>query len=138
MGFPAAAATIRVHVERGAYRGPLELKLGVTRDDEAPRWITSRTLPPRVADAVFESLERGSYVVLAKGAGPLQQLAGRAVVGATDEREIALEIPNRKARGRVTLAGKSAGPVAVNFESTQWHWHGMVEADADGAFSADI
>ncbi len=137
-GLPAAAATIRVHVERGAYRGPLELKLGVARDDEAPRWITTRTLAPRIADAVFESLERGSYVVLAKGPGPLQQLAGKAVVGATDEREIALEIPKRTARGRVTLAGKPAGAVAINFENMQWHWIGTVEADADGAFSAEI
>jgi hypothetical protein len=137
-GFPAAAATIRVHVERGAYRGPLELKLGVARDDEAPRWITTRTLAPRANGVVFESLERGSYVVLAKGSGPLQQLAGKAVVGATDEREIALEIPKRKARGRVTLAGKPVGAVGVNFENTQWHWTAFVEADANGAFSADI
>lgn len=132
------AATVRVHIERGAYRGPVELKLGVPQDEQPPRWITSRTLASDTSDAVFEKLDRGSYAVLASGTGPLQQIAGLAVVGGNDERTVTLEIPKKRVRGRITLAGKPVGAITVSFHNETAQWAGMVETKADGTFAEDL
>lgn len=133
VSLPAAGATVRVHVERGIFTGPIELAISQLREDRPFQAIAAQTLAANAGDAVFASVPAGSYVVLASGPQPLQRVAAKVVVGAADTRETSFTIPQRRVDGRFTLGGKPLAGVTVRLQNDALDWSTEAVTDADGA-----
>jgi Carboxypeptidase regulatory-like domain len=132
----AGTATIDVHLERGSYKGPLTVRLGLADEDHEPKWIASRTAGK---DALrFEKLDAAVYVLGIHGAEPTQKLTQKVVVGETDERRVSIELPARTMTGRFTHGGKPLAGVTVLLEHEQWHWTAPLVTGADGALFAAL
>src|SRR5258706_15493215 len=82
LSLPAAGATVRVHVHRGAFTGPIELELSPVRENRPFQPVASQRLAEGANDAVFASVAAGSYIVLAAGPQPLQRAVAKVVGGA--------------------------------------------------------
>lgn len=102
---PASGATITVHVARNGDRSPLEVRLGLARDDREPDWIAVRHLTPSRGDVTFRDLGAGHYALLIEGPRPLQRVSAHAVVAADDDRALTIGIQPRPFHGRFTLGG---------------------------------
>lgn len=133
IALPAAAATVRVHVDRGAFTGPIELQIAPSRPDDLPRWIGAQTLAAGATDAAFGPVPAGAYIVLASGAQPLQRATAKVGVAADDTREARIVIPPRNVDARITLAGKPFSGASVRIYSDAFNWSTETVTDADGA-----
>lgn len=138
LSLPAAAATVRVHVDRGAFTGPIELQIAPSRSDDLPHWIGAQTLAEGAGDAAFGPVAAGAYIVLASGPQPLQRATAKVVVAADDTREARIIIPQRSVDGRITLAGKPLAGASVRIESDAFNWSAETVTDADGAIRGPI
>src|SRR5258706_14899112 len=81
LSLPAAGATVRVHVHRGAFTGPIELELSPVRENRPFQPVASQRLADGAHDAVFASVAAGSYLVLAAGPQPPPRAVANVVVG---------------------------------------------------------
>jgi len=133
LSVPAAAATVRVHVQRGVFNEPIELMLSPVREDRPFQPVAAQTLAKNASDAVFASVPAGSYIVLAAGPQPLQRTAAKVVVAASDTRDATFTIPNRRIDGRLTLGGKPLAGVRVRLQKDVLDWSTEAVTDADGA-----
>jgi hypothetical protein len=133
LSLPAAGATVRVHVHRGAFTGPIELAISPIREDRPFQPVAAQTLAKDANDAVFASVPAGSYIVLAAGPQPLQRAAAKVVVAASDTRDAILTIPQRHIDGRLTLGGKPLAGVRVRLQKDALDWSTEAVTDADGA-----
>lgn len=133
LSFPAAGATVRVHVHRGAFTGPIALELSPVREDRPFQPVASQRLAEGANDAVFASVAAGSYVVLAAGPQPLQRAVAKVVVGASDTRDASFTIRQRRIDGRLTLGGRPLAGVTVRLRSDALDWSTEAVTDADGA-----
>jgi hypothetical protein len=133
LSLPAAGATVRVHVQRGAFEGPIELMLSPIREDRPFQAVAAQTLARNASNAVFASVPAGSYVVLAAGPQPLQRTAAKVVVAASDTRDATFTILNRRIDGRLTLGGKPLAGVRVRLQKDLLDWSTEAVTDADGA-----
>ena len=142
-------ATIRAHLDRGRYQGPVELRLGVNKNDNAePRWFAWRTLGAGETEAVFGDVPRGSYMVLVSGAEPLQRFSIEVGVGASDTRRLPIVLPAGTARGRVTRGDAPLAGASVELHHFTQFWSTKTTTNAageltgpswlDGQFSATI
>src|SRR5437660_7094495 len=133
LSLPAAGATVRVHVHRGAFTGPIELEISPVHEDRPFQPVASQRLAENAGDAVFNALPAGAYVVLAAGPQPLQRAAAKVVVGAADTRDASFTIPQRRINGRLTLGGTPLAGVTVRLRSNALDWSTETVTDADGA-----
>jgi hypothetical protein len=133
ISLPAAGATVRVHVNRGAFTGPIELAISPVLEDRPFQSMASQTLAKGASDALFTSVPAGSYVVLAAGPQPLQRAATKVVVAAADTREATFTIPQRRIDGRLTLGGKPLAGVTVHLQKDALDWSTDAVTDAEGA-----
>ena len=132
----AGAATIDVHLDRGNYKGPLTVHLGLADEEHEPKWIATRTAGK---DALrFEKLDAAVYVLGVHGAEPTQKLTQKVVVGETDERRVSIALPARTLSGQFTHGGKPLAGVTVILEHEQWHWTASLVTGADGALFASL
>jgi hypothetical protein len=138
LSLPAAGATIRVHVERGAFRGPVELWIAPVRADEPAQWTATQTIAEHATEAVFESASPGVYVVLACGPQPLQRAAAKVGVGAGDTRELRFVVQQRIVEGRVTLGGKPLPGVMLSMRNEEFDWSTDVATDDNGAIRTPL
>jgi Carboxypeptidase regulatory-like domain len=102
---PVSGATIAVHVARNGDRSPLDVRLGLARDEREPDWLAVRHLTPGRADVTFRDLGAGHYALLLEGPRPLQRVSAHAVVAANDDRTLTIGIHPRPFHGRFTLGG---------------------------------
>jgi len=133
LSLPAAAATVRVHIDRGPYTGPIELQLAPSRPDDLPRWISAQRVAADATDAAFGPVAAGAYIVLASGPQPLQRATAKVVVGADDTRQAKIVIPQRSVDGRISLGGKPLAGASVRIQSEAFNWSTETVTDADGA-----
>jgi hypothetical protein len=133
LSLPAAGATVRVHVQRGAFDGPIELMISPVREDRPFQPVAAQTLARDASDAVFASLPAGPYIVLAAGPQPLQRTAAKVVVAASDTRDATFTIPKRRIDGRLTLGGRPLAGVRVRLQKDLFDWSTEAVTDADGA-----
>src|SRR5436309_6114887 len=138
LSLPAAGASVRVHVHRGVFTGPIELELSPVREDRPFQPVALQKLAGDASDAVFASVPAGSYIVLAAGPQPLQRAAAKVVVAAADTRDASFTIPQRRIDGRVTLGGKPLPGVTVRLRSDALDWSTEAVTDADGAIRGPL
>jgi len=117
---PASGASITVHVARNGDKSPLEVRLGVARDDREPSWIAVRHLTPGRGDVTFRDLGAGHYALLLEGPRPLQRVSAHAVVAADDDRTLTIGIQPRPFHGRFTLGGTPLANAEVTLHATDY------------------
>src|SRR4051795_10882012 len=91
----ASGATIALHVARNGDHSTLDVRLGVTRDEGEPGWMSVRRLPAQRDDITFRDLAAGSYTLLLEGPRPLQRASAHVVIGADDHRAVTIRITPR-------------------------------------------
>ena len=128
------AATIDVRLDRGAYKGPLSVQLGLPDEEHEPKWIATRSGDR----ATFKKLDAAIYVVAVQGAEPAQRLTQKVVVGESDERIVRLTIPARTLTGSFTLGGKPLAGATVLLEHEEWHWTASLVTGADGTLFTSL
>lgn len=96
-------ATIAVHVARNGDKSPLDVRLGLTRDERQPAWIGVRHLTAIRSDVTFLDVGAGSYTVVIEGPRPLQRTSAHVVVAAGDTRTLTIGVEPRPFHGRFTL-----------------------------------
>ena len=133
LSLPAAGATVRVHVNRGTFTGPIELAISQLREDRPFQAIAAQTLAKDAGDALFTAVPAGSYVVLAAGPQPLQRAAVKVVVAAADTRDATFTIAQRRIDGRFSLGGKPLAGVTVRLQKDALDWSTDAVTDAEGA-----
>jgi len=133
LSLPAAGATVRVHVNRGTFTGPIELAISQLREDRPFQAIAAQTLAKDASDALFTAVPAGSYVVLAAGPQPLQRAAVKVVVAAADTRDATFTIAQRRIDGRFSLGGKPLAGVTVRLQKDALDWSTDAVTDAEGA-----
>ena len=100
-----SGATIMVHVARNGDRSPLDVRLGLARDEREPSWIGVRHLTPGRSEITFRDLGAGHYALVVEGPRPLQRVSAHAVVAADDARTLTIGIRPRPFHGHFTLGG---------------------------------
>lgn len=101
----ASGATVAVHVARNGDPSPLDVRLGLLRDDRQPSWIATRHLQPDRSDITFRDVAAGSYALLLGGPRPLERASAHVVVGTDDHRTVTIAIQPRSFHGRFTMGG---------------------------------
>jgi len=86
----------------------LEMQIGV-KGRAAMHWLARRTLEPRRSKARFDALASGSYIVLVRGKGAMEQLASKVVLGENEHRRMTIAIEPMTIDARLLVAGE---PVA--------------------------
>lgn len=117
---PASGATITVHVARNGDRSPLDVRLGLARDDREPAWMAVRHLTPSRGDVSFRDLGAGHYALLVEGPKPLQRVSAHAVVAANDDRTLTIGIQPRPFHGRFTLGGTPLANATVTLHAADF------------------
>lgn len=128
----AVAATIRVHVERGRYVGPVLLEIAAAHDEKPPQSLISKRLAGDAAHASFTLPDRGVFLVMASGPEPLQRMTAKVAVASDDVRNVDIALPARRAEGRITIGGVPLAGVTLQLRHRTWHWYTEVVADAQG------
>ena len=135
---PAYAAKTRVVVERGAYTGSLEIRIGVPQEDNEPKWIEAKRLTTESA-VDCAPLSPGTYIVLLSGEGPFERFAAMVGVRGEVEEELRLTLPQpRRLRGTIRLGNASAGDAVLNFDHKRFAWKTALSASADGTFETTL
>src|SRR5260221_11430690 len=88
LSLPAAGATVRVHVHRGTFTGPIELEISPVREDRPFQPVASQTLAANAGDAGFNALPAGAAAVPAARSHPLPGAAAQRAVGAAATRYV--------------------------------------------------
>jgi hypothetical protein len=128
-------ATMRVRIARGEERGPIEVKLGLVKDD-GQLWLTTKKLEAGRSSLVFDDLDRDVYRLLLSGSEPLQRMLVSAVV--TDpQKSLDITLPHRRARGAVTHGGHPLPGATVELRR-QGIWRSTVVTDANGAWESTV
>lgn len=133
-----AYAAIRVVVDRGAYSGPLELRLGIPQEDEEPKWIEARRLAAESA-VELPSLAAGTYIVLLSGDGPLERFATLAGVRGEGDEVLRVALPQpRRLGGMIRIGERPAGDAVLNFQHKDLGWTTTFSALPDGTFEQAV
>jgi hypothetical protein len=125
-------AVVHVHLLRGRGQRAVEIKVGIDRDDERPRWIARRHIGPSAGEVTFSDLAQGTYLILVSGPGRLQRAAARAIVATADVRDVNVDLPARNVRARVIRNGDPLKNTEVLFTNVDHQWEGTVITDSKG------
>lgn len=110
---------------------PLEVELSV-RERGALRPLQRTTLAAKKSRIAFSDLAPGTYSVITRGEGPLQQRAKTFEVGAGERRQGNVKIVPTVANVRVTLGGKPLPDATLEATNTDHGWKTTVRTDANG------
>ncbi|HKO58475.1 MAG TPA: carboxypeptidase-like regulatory domain-containing protein, partial [Thermoanaerobaculia bacterium] len=126
------AGEVRVTVERNGTGVPLEVVLGLTRDDAESRWLQSRKLTADQSQTVFAGVARGVYDVLVRGPQPLQRASYRVVLGSGDRRSVRVPVSWSFVRMRVAVGDAPLPGARVRFIDGGGRWSTELTTDASG------
>jgi Carboxypeptidase regulatory-like domain len=142
-------SALAVSVQRPAgQHQPLELLVGEPVANDAPHWLARHRLGERASSYTFDALAAGSYTLLVRGEGPLQQTATRVALAPHSTSRVTLAIApqpvdadvrlgaNPLPQARVKLIQPELGWIAQLTADDAGHWHG--EAWQLGAFVARV
>lgn len=125
-----------IFADTAAVKGLRELALIPVRHRGDPtRTITRK---PSSSVTVFTGLEPGSYFLVARGAGPLQQKAQLVQVGEGASQQVALTVDRMPIRGYVFLGREPLAHADVQIIGPGSIWNGSVRTDADGLYTAEL
>src|SRR6185369_11081135 len=135
-----AAATLRVHIARGAETRPLDLAVGAAGedDDAEPRWIIHRHLDANGSGTTIAGLGRGAWVVLVRGPEPLQRAAVRSVVAEGDTRDVEIALKQRRLHARILAGDAPVKNSDVRFGNLDERWDGVLRTDANGVIDTPL
>ncbi len=134
-----SGATIRMHINRGRERRPLDLNVGIVPDDDKPRWIAHQHIPERGQTAVVSGLSTGVYVVLIQGAEPMQTATVKVGIADGESRDVAITLPtDRRLHVKVISGGLPVKNIRVQFSNADTHWSGAITTNASGVIDTPI
>ncbi|HYI09086.1 MAG TPA: carboxypeptidase-like regulatory domain-containing protein [Thermoanaerobaculia bacterium] len=130
-------AKVRVTLtERPA--GDLNAVLQVRTASEQLAVVRRARLDAPKKSVEFDGLGSGSYVLLIRGEGPLEQFATRIILGAGDDRREEVEIHPLPFTGRVTMGGEPLPRTEIAMRNLTFHWHGDLETDDAGRIAGKL
>ncbi|HEX8151723.1 MAG TPA: carboxypeptidase-like regulatory domain-containing protein [Thermoanaerobaculia bacterium] len=134
-----SAATLHVKVDRGEYRGPLEVAVGTRESsDELPHWLAHKSLGASESETLFGDLPAGIVIVQIRGTAPLHRAAAQTRVDAGELRTLELPIRATLVRGRVTVAGKPLVRGRVELGRKDDLWEATLITRDDGTFEEPL
>ena len=133
----AAAAPLKIEVDRQGFTGPIQVALAPRADGRPPAWSTTNSLAARKSALTFDDVPEGLYVVLLSGPQPLQRLSAKANVG-KDGSTLRLVILRAKTVLRATMAEKPLGGVAIALTHDELRWRTDVETGQDGRYAGEL
>jgi hypothetical protein len=136
LSLSASAADLRVQVSRNGFTGPIDVAIASRIEGAAPQWSTTKTLAAS-STATFIGMAEGLYVVMVKGAQPLQRLSAKANLGANGA-TVRLAIPKGRTSLRVTLAGRPIARAAVELTHEELRWTTELQTNDDGRFEGSL
>jgi len=80
----------------------------------------------------LDGLGSGVYVLLLRGAGPLEQLATKINLGSGDDRVQEIAVKPLPFTAHVTMGGEPLPHAAVSMRNLAFQWHGELETDEAG------
>lgn len=132
------AASLRVNVQRHEERGPLDVALFIRDDDGPLKSIGEKRMAASESSITFGELDAGTYLVLVKGAQPLQRISAKTNVAAADVRTIPIDLTSAVAHARITLGGLPLANAPVSLESVGNRWSTTFTTDAHGELTSAI
>ena len=134
-----AYSGIRVAVDRGTVTGPLDVRIGLPREDDAPKWIEAQRIPAGASTVDLSSIASGTYIVLISGEGPLERFAVRTGLRGEGDEVLRIALPQpRRIRGAVRLGDTAVGDVVLSFRNNEFGWNTSVTSAPDGTFAATV
>lgn len=123
-------------VDTSSVKGLQELALIPVRHRSDPSQTITRK--PVGTATIFNGLEPGSYFLVARGAGPLQQKMQRVQVEEGGLAQVALTIDRMPLRGYVFLGREPLANANVEIFGPGSVWSGRVRTDADGLYTGEL
>lgn len=134
-----SAATLHVKIDRGEYRGPLEVAVGTRESsDELPHWLTHKSFGATESETLFGDLPAGIVIVQIRGTAPLHRAAAQTRIDAGEMSTIALPIRPTLVKGRVTVAGKPLVRGRVELGRKDDLWEATLVTGDDGTFEEPL
>lgn len=125
-----------IFADTSSVRGLRELALIPVRHRSDPaRTITRK---PTGSVTIFTGLEPGSYFLIARGAGPLQQKVQLVQVDEGASQPVALTVDRMPVRGYVFLGRDPLPHADVQIIGPGSVWNGTVRTDADGHYAGEL
>jgi len=118
----------RLHVDVEGFAGELDAELQLRTER---RFIPLRRRHAR-ASFDFDGLGAGSYVLVLRGAAPLERLGTPIIVGDGDTRRVTVAIHPLPFQGVFTLVGKPVANATVALESADFGWRTELRTDGEG------
>src|SRR3954469_22733195 len=111
----ALTATLDVQIERGHERAPLDISVGL-RTEHDPKWVDARHLGADESTTTFSRLDRGTYVVLVRGAEPMHSGTPNGNLRSGDTRRFSIALRPGRIRARVFAGGKPLRNAKLEFD----------------------
>jgi len=86
----------------------------------------------------FDGLAIGSYVLLLRGAAPLERFATKINLGDNDVRHVEVAIHPQPFEGLVTRGGKPLPDATIALQSSSFGWNAELRANKDGQVAGSI
>lgn len=125
-----------IFADTSSVKGLRELQLIPVRHRSDPTRAITRK--PSSTVTVFTGLEPGSYFLVARGAGPLQQKVQHVQVEEGAMEQLALTVDRMPIRGYVFLGREPLPQADVQIIGPGSVWTGNVRTDADGLYTAEL
>jgi Carboxypeptidase regulatory-like domain len=129
-------SSVQVTVTRPA-NTPVEVLVG-SEFRGSLRWIAKHNLGAKESKATFATLAPGTYTLLVRGRGPLQQHATRVTLGTNDRRRTTLAIEPHPLELRVTLNGAALPKANVILLEPEHDWMTRFDTDERGRWRGEV
>lgn len=133
---PPAKLTVAVERPAGPKR-PLQILIGETAPQKTPRWIDERALPANEATATFAGLASGTYTLLVRGNGPLEQLATPVVLGVDDSMNATVRIEPMPVEARVVLGRQPLPKARLRLTHFEHGYKAAIDTDDAGTWRGE-
>ena len=131
-------SSVEVTVRRPPKRHePLDLQIGA-KGRGRMYWFAKRTLSARQSKTTFDALGPGSYVVLVRGKGAMQQLSSKVVLGHDERRRITIVLEPMTIEARVLVGSDPIPNATAMLLDTNDSTMARFTTDANGRWEGEV
>jgi hypothetical protein len=129
--------SLRITLQRDCAT-PCRTRLFVSPRGNKPAVATERELLGERGAVLFERLDPGDYLVLARGEGELQQISITATVVDSQAATAAIEVHDRSLAGSLSQGGQPMAGTRINITRRDEAWSGAIVTTAQGLFELPV
>ena len=131
------AATLKVEIARNGFKDAIDVAVAPRVEGDPPQWLATKTVSANKSAVTFDDLDPGLYLVLAKGAKPLERLTAKVNVGGGGA-TVRMPLPKSRAALQVTLAGAPVPRAQVSLIHREFRWDTQLTTDDEGRFAGAL